>query len=219
MRGLASKNALTKGRYRWLAIMAGTVGLAAVYWFPMRRRLSRWGATVDEIGRAMPGDELIKKPTRVGMQVVTINASPDQIWPWIAQMGDNRGGFYSYDSLDRLFGFLAHPSATRILPEFQELAIGDKILMGREVLTVSEVDPPRTLVLSYQARGLEWVWQFGLYPFDERHTRLVTRGTERSTSPAGWLLLQAAEPAAFVMTTRMLSNLKRRVEGAGALAA
>jgi hypothetical protein len=184
------------------------------YWFPVRRWFSRWGTTPDEQARVMPGDALIANPTQTATQAVTVNAPPEDIWPWLVQMGYRRGGLYSYDRLDRLFGFLDRPSATRILPEFQHLAVGDKILLGpREELTVSALEPPRALVLSYQARGMEWVWQFGLYPLDSERTRLVSRGTERVPStPAAWLGMRILEPAAFVMTRRMLLGVKSRSE-------
>ena len=128
-------------------------------------------------------------------------------------MGYQRGGWYSYDWLDRLFGFLDRPSANRIIPEFQHLAVGDKILVGREELTVTALEPPRALVLSYKARGIDWVWQFGLYPVDNNRTRLVSRGTERVPNTAsGRLFMCVMEVAAFVMTRRMLLGLKQRAE-------
>ena len=107
------------------------LALAVVYWFPVRRWFSRWGTTPEELARVMPGDGLIPNPTEMSMQAVTVNAPPEDIWPWLVQIGYQRGGLYSYDWLDRLFGFLDRPSATRILPEFQQLAVGDKIPWGR----------------------------------------------------------------------------------------
>jgi hypothetical protein len=89
------------------------------------------------------------------------------------QIGYRRGGLYSYDWLDRLFGFLDRPSATRILPEFQQVAVGDKIPWdGRGTeMAVGVVEPLRALALSYQVGGFMWVWQFGLYQLDEQtHT-------------------------------------------------
>ena len=155
--------------------------VAVVYWFPVRRWFSRWGTTPEEVARAMPGDALIPNPTEMSMQAVTVDAPPEDIWPWLVQIGYQRGGLYSYDWLDRLFGFLDRPSATRILPEFQQLAVGDKIPWGRTGYraTVGVLEPLRALALSYQARGFMWVWQFGLYPLDDQRTRFVTRGTER----------------------------------------
>jgi hypothetical protein len=94
--------------------------------------------------------------------------------------------------------------------------VGDKISLGPrpgEELIVTAVQPSRALVLSYKAHGFEWVWQFGLYPLDENRTQLVTRGTERVPNTAvGWLFMRVMEPAAFVMTRRMLLGLKQRAE-------
>jgi hypothetical protein len=105
-----------------------------------------------------------------------------------------------------------------VLPEFQHLTVGDKILLGpREELTVISLDPNRSLVLGYNAHAFEWVWQFGLYPVSEGQTRLVSRGTERYANTVGaWLFMRVMEPAAFVMTRRMLLGLKQRAEALGA---
>jgi hypothetical protein len=188
--------------------------LVLLYWFPVRRWFDGWGTTADEIKRSMPGDQVIKNPTNSAMQAVTINAPPEDIWPWLVQLGYQRGGLYSYDWLDRLFGFLDRPSAKRILPEFQHLAVGDKIPWGHgEALTVAAIDRYRALVLAYTGRGMEWVWQFGLYPIDSSRTRLVTRGIERTPTTVPWrLVMLIMELAAFIMTRRMLLNLKQRAE-------
>jgi hypothetical protein len=189
------------------------LALVVLYWFPLRRWFARGGATPDELTRAMAGDTFIVNPTHMAMSVVTVNAPPEDIWPWLVQMGYQRGGLYSYDWLDRLFRFLDRPSANSILPECQHLAVGDKILLGREELTVAVLEPCRALVLSYKARGMEWVWQFGLYPLDQDRTRLVSRGTEQiPTTVIGWFFMRVMEPAAFIMTRRMLRGLKERAE-------
>lgn len=203
-----------------LPVLAAVLTLAVGYWFAVRRWMSRWGTTPDELVRVMPGDAVIANPTHSEMQAVTVNAPPPDIWPWLVQIGYQRGGLYSYDWLDRLFGFLDRPSATRILPEFQQLAVGDKIawrpagtFSERVELTVAVLEPLRALALSYQGFGMEWVWQFGLYPLDSQRTRLVTRGTERvPRTAAGWLGMRIMEPAAFIMTVRMLLNVKKRAE-------
>jgi hypothetical protein len=189
------------------------LALAAVYWFPVRRWMGEWGSTPEERARVMPGDAVIAHANHVETQAVTVHAPPSEIWPWLVQIGSQRGGLYSYDWLDRLFGFLERPSASRILPEFQNLAVGDTIEWGREHLTVAALEPNRALVLSYDGHGMEWVWQFGLYPLDGPQTRLVTRGAERTPNTATfWLFMRVMEPASFVMTTRMLLNLKNRAE-------
>jgi hypothetical protein len=141
--------------------LVGVLALTVVYWFPVRRWFSRWGTMPEELVRVMPGDAVIPNRTEMSMQAITVNAPPEDIWPWLVQMGYQRGGLYSYDWLDRLFGFLDRPSATRILPEFQQLAVGDTIPWGRAgtELTVAVLEPCRALAFSYEDRGFKWVWQ------------------------------------------------------------
>ena len=190
--------------------------IAALYWFPLRRYFRRWGTTPDDLARVMPGDTFIVNPTHSATHAVTVDAPPDDIWPWLVQMGYQRGGLYSYDWLDRLFGILDRPSADRVLPDFQHLAVGDRILLGpgeKQKLTVAALEPFRALVLSYKEHGFGWVWQFGLYPLDNNRTRLVTRGAEHVPNTVGaWFFMRVMEPAAFVMTRRMLLGLKQRAE-------
>jgi len=190
------------------------VTLALVYWFPVRRWFGRWGTTADELTRRMPGDAILANPTHSATHAITIDAPAEDVWPWLVQMGYRRGGLYSYDWLDRVFGVLDRPSANEVLPAFQQLAVGDKIRLGpREELTVAALDEKRVLALSYGAHGFEWVWQFGLYPLDEHRTRLVTRGTERFANTfSAWVFMRVMEPAAFVMTRRMLLGVKQRAE-------
>jgi len=208
------QNLLVPGRQKGrLARLVAGLALAAVYWFPVRRWFHRWGTTPEELVRLTPGDGLIAHPTKVDTGAVTVNAPPEDIWPWLVQMGEGRGGLYSYDWLDRLFGFLDRPSATRILPEFQQLAVGDKIYWGREELTVEVLEPLRALALIDHGHGMDWVWQFGLYPLDDQRTRLVSRGTERVPNTVlWWLFMRISEPAAFIMTRRFLLGLKQRGE-------
>ena len=160
-----------------------------LYWFPIRRWMSRWGATPSDLARVMAGDGLLANPTYAGTMAVIVNAQPEHIWPWLVQIGYQRGGLYSYDWLDRLFGYLDRPSATRILPEFQNLAVGDVIPLGRgPSWPVGVIEPNRALVLDMRgAGGFDWVWQFGLYPIDENRTQLVSRSCVRTRSAwAGW---------------------------------
>src|SRR6187402_2887484 len=108
------------------------------------------------------GRWLIGDPTYSGTMAVIVNARPDDIWPWLVQMGYQRGGLYSYDWLDRLFGFLDRPSATRILPEFQHLAVGDTIPLGQgPSWPVAVIARRSALVLDMRNMGgFDWVWQF-----------------------------------------------------------
>src|SRR5262245_31492759 len=151
--------------------------LATVYWFPLRRWFAGWSATAEELTHAMAGDAFLINPTHTAGSAITINAPPDDVWPWLVQIGYQRGGLYSYDWLDRLFGFLDRPSANSILPEFQHLAVGDNIPLGRgPSWPVAVLEPNRALVLDRRnMEGLDWVWQFGLYPLDVTPTPLVPR--------------------------------------------
>lgn len=190
------------------------VMLAVLYWFPMRRWMARWGATASDLSRIMAGDGLIVDPMYSGTMAVVVDARPEHIWPWLIQIGYQRGGLYSYDWLDRVFGFLDRPSATRILPEFQRLAIGDRIPLGRgPAWPVATLEPGRALVLDMRNTGdIDWVWQFGLFAVDHNRTRLVTRSCVHARTVSAKLLTWAIEPAGFVMTRRMLLGLKQRAE-------
>ena len=189
--------------------------LAVLYWFPLRRWMGRWGTTSSDLPRVMAGDGLIVNPTFVYTMAATVNAQPEHIWPWLVQLGYQRGGLYSYDWLDRLFGFLDRPSATRILPEFQHLAVGDKIPLPRgQGYPVAAIEPGRALVLDMRNMwGFDWVWQFGLYVVDEKRTRLVSRSAVRPLTIWTRLFsILVVEPAAFIMTRQMLLGLKQRAE-------
>jgi hypothetical protein len=188
---------------------------ATLYWFPIRRWINQWGATPSDLARVMAGDSLLANHTYSGTTAVTVNAAPEHIWPWLVQIGYQRGGLYSYDWLDRLFGYLDRPSATRIVPEFQNLAVGDRIPLGRgPSWPVAVLEPNRALVLDMRNMGgLDWVWQFGLYPIDDgTRTRLVSRSRVRAQPVWARLLTHAIEPAGFLMTRRMLLGLKERAE-------
>jgi hypothetical protein len=190
------------------------LSFSLLYWFPMRRWMSRWGAMPSDLTRAMMGDALLANPTYSGTMAIIVNAPPEHIWPWLVQIGYQRGGLYSYDWLDRLFGYLDRPSATRILPEFQHLAVGDTIPLGRgPSWPVAAVESNRALVLDMRNMGgLDWVWQFGLYPVDEERTQLVSRSCVRTQAVWARLLTYAIEPAGFLMTRRMLLGIKQRAE-------
>lgn len=162
----------------------------------------------------MAGDAVVSNPTYLTTLAITIDAPPDRIWPWLVQIGHRRGGLYSYDWLDRLFGYTDGPSADRILPAFQKLQPGEMIPMGRGAgFRVAAVTPNESLVLGDKNDGFGWSWEFGLYPIDGRRTRLVSRN--RACVPAGakWtMFMLVLEPAAFLMTRRMLIGVRTRAE-------
>jgi hypothetical protein len=171
----------------------------------------RWGATSEEVARAMPGDLEHIGWTRA----ITIDATPEQIWPWLVQWGQGRGGWYSYDWLENLFGFDIH-TADRILPEYQNLKLGDPICMSSSFCPshVTVLEPNRWL--SWQAEDENsnpvWTFTFGLFPVDATHTRLIVRESFRSEfmPPATVFVLEIPD---VVMELKALNTVKNRAEG------
>jgi hypothetical protein len=140
---------------------AGAVYGAALafYLLAIRPLLLRWGASDNEVRREAPGDQAVAKPHTISTRAVTIHAQPDHIWPWLAQMGDGRGGLYSYDWLDRRFGYISSPSSDEILPQFQNLAVGDVIPLGKgSSWPVIIAEPDRALVVEPVAGQVSWAW-------------------------------------------------------------
>ena len=87
---------------RSFSVFAVPVILITVYLFFIRPSQLRWGATTEEARRAMPGDDLVSNPTFVATRAITIQGRPEDIWPWIAQMGFDRAGYYGYDLIENL---------------------------------------------------------------------------------------------------------------------
>jgi hypothetical protein len=181
----------------------------------------RWGATNEELDRAFPGDDLVPEPRLETTRGVTIHASADLIWPWLVQMGQGRGGLYSYDGLENLVGCDIH-SADRIIPEYQYPVVGDKLRLGPEgypFFTIVGVEPDRALVLrsgtdDQQETSAVSSWVFFLDERKDRNTRLIARQRNAYGSGLGNLLIWRVftDPISFVMERRMLLGIKERVE-------
>lgn len=183
---------------------------------------NRWGATAEECRRSLPGDELVPEP-RIGYtHAITIKAPPAAVWPWLVQIGQGRGGLYSYDGLENMIGCDMH-SAERILPEFQELKAGDAVLFGPAEKkfpgqVVLDVQPERALVMcaldpvTRQAEKSA-TWVFVLEEAPGNSTRLLVRA-RNGYAPgfANALIWHIVEPISFVMERRMLRGLKARAE-------
>jgi hypothetical protein len=113
------------------AAAAGTavLGSAAAYILAIRPWQLGWGATGEERDATLAGDDLIPNPDLMATRAITVHAPAAQVWPWIAQLGQGRGGFYSYDALENLVGCDIH-SANRVVPEWQDLKVGDQVSLG-----------------------------------------------------------------------------------------
>jgi len=153
---------------------------------------------------------VVRDPRLVATRAVTVDAPARDVWPWLAQIGQDRGGFYSYDVLENLLG-LGIRSADRVEEQWQDLRPGDEVrLSSSAVLAVSVVDPPHALVLV--APDASFSWSFTLHPGRDRTTRLVVR--ERYARPRPWAvpLDEAVAAVSTVMTRRMLLGIRDRAE-------
>lgn len=203
-----------------LVIMGG-VATAACIRFARRQDL-RWGATEQEVAGALPGDDLIAHSDLTATRAITIRASADQVWPWIAQLGQGRAGFYAYDVLENLVGCDIH-SADHIVPEWQRVDVGDTFKLHPEVpLTVAAVEPARALVIhdGVQMGNIpppyNFTWSFVLREQPDGTTRLLVRehyGYTRWWAP---LLIEPVEVISFVMSQKMLRGIRDRAERSAA---
>jgi hypothetical protein len=191
-------------RFRPIAFLG--VGIAAAYLVGMRPRMRRWGATDDELACTLPGDELVPDPAIDSTWSVTVDAPVEEVWPWLAQIGQDRGGFYSYEWLENLAG-CGLRNADRIHPEWQDRAVGEIVpLHPTGGLPLARFEPGHALVL-------EGWGSFVVEPLDGGRTRLVSR----SRVPKGWgaisysLLLEIPH---FIMQRKMLLGIKERAERA-----
>jgi hypothetical protein len=189
------------------------VALAARPW------MVRWGSTADERARLMPGDDLVPD-AKQETHAITIDAPPEDVWPWLVQMGQGRAGFYSHDRLERLFG-AAIRNADEIRPEWQQLAVGDLVRTYRPLPRfeplgwfVAVAERARALVLHEPERGgiVNSSWAFVLEAEGQR-TRLLSRWRFRRHG-AGHAAFKTLlfDPAHFVMETGVLQGVKTRVE-------
>jgi hypothetical protein len=205
--------------------VAGTLLLSPM----LRSWYNRWGATGDEVARTLPGDELVPAPCQGYTRAITIRAEPGCVWPWLAQMGQGRGGLYSYEALENLAGCRIR-NADRILPQFQDLQAGDLVRLGRPgypCFRVWALEPERSLVLVAADPKTEQVvdltpkpkgfsaatWQFFLDERGDGTTRLLTR-QRLAYSPDLALMWRLVEPVDFVMGRKMLLGIKERSEAA-----
>ena len=186
MDAMTDRRACSAGRRRWL--VAATIGLGAVG-LAVRRWQRAWLATEPELDATLPGDDHVEDPSSQVTRAITIDARTEEIWPWIVQLGAERGGFYSYDWLENLCGLGIH-SADEIVPAWQTRAPGDLVAANRRGTGgwyVVELRPDDTLAMKVanldQARplqrdegiGWEFLWTFALRRTGDGRTRLLVR--------------------------------------------
>ncbi len=173
-------------------------------------------ASAAERAKTLPGDDLILQPIGEVNHAITIHRSPHKVWPWLVQMGSGRAGWYAYDFIDNG----GQRSADRILPEYQDISVGrvfPALPRARDVFTVAQCDPERSLVLSWQLNGrYQTTWAFVLEQTQPDQTRLIVRGRVASGyRPYGlpqWFALSTGRIAHFIMQRKQLLGIARRAE-------
>jgi hypothetical protein len=191
--------------------------LAGTFVRRMRHAATRWGATEAELRAVWPADGLVDRPKFTWTNAVTIHRPAREVWPWLVQLGQGRGGLYSYDWLENLVGCGVH-STDRVMPELQvPLKVGDRVVrMARYALfiPVAFVDPGHALVLGgvrdtdedLLAGRASSTWALVAEPVDDHRCRLVIRSRGSS------LMARLQAPVQFVMQRKMMLGIKQRVE-------
>ena len=202
------------GRLAAAGTLAGAGGIAL-----LRRRSLRWGASDSEVSMSLPGDNLLADADLIATRAITVGADADAVWPWLAQLGQGRGGFYSYDVLENLVGCNIH-SADRIVPEWQHVEAGDKVRLHPEVaMTVALAEPGRSLVLrggvplGTKPPPYDFTWAFVALGDPGGPTRLVVRERYTYLRPWAALLVEPVEMISFLMSRRMLRGIAERADG------
>ncbi|MEQ6900968.1 hypothetical protein [Nocardioides sp. YIM 152588] len=209
-------------------VPAALEGAALIAWHLVAtpvigRRRRRWGTAGTEATDALAGDDQVPDPRWSYTLGVGVDAPPESVWPWVAQVGQGRGGFYTYEALENLVGCRIENTA-EVLPEHQHPAVGDEIRLhpSTPALRVAVADPPYALVLvgspAEVGDGRSWgrsTWQFVITPAPGGGSRLLTRG--RYDYGPDWRSRLAfgrfpIEPISFVMSRRMMLEIKRLAE-------
>ena len=184
----------------------------------VRRRQLVSGATAEESHGQLAGDEMIETSDFTATRAISIRATTDNVWAWVAQLGQGRGGFYSYDFLENLVGCDIH-SASRIVQEWQDIAVGAEVKLHPKVpLEVAALEPGRALVL----RGgvpigktpppYDFTWAFVVREQPVGTTRLLVRERYGYTRRWASLVVEPASAISFVMTRKMLRGIRDRAE-------
>ena len=196
--------------------IAGAAGVA------IGGALVRWSAqpvhaTAQERTCPLPGDDLISEPIGSLTHAIDIHAAPRDVWPWLAQMGAGRGGWYSYDPLDNG----GQPSADRIMPEFQRLTVGmvfPALPAATDGFTLASFEPEQFIVLGWKAPDGSWLvtWAFVLDRLEDGSTRLIVRargGPGYRFHALPWTVAKRIVPVVhFVMQRKQLLGIAHRAE-------
>lgn len=186
----------------------------AFYFLWARPYQLRWGATDKEVSQPMPGDEINPDPTFLATRAITIDGTPEQIWPWLLQMGYGRAGFYAYDIFENIGSPSGIQSATEIIPELQQFEVNDEM----------PISPAGGLVFYALERNQYMIWRgdaayggfiWALYPLDSTHTRLISRARLSYSwdQPTQLVFDLFTEFTDHLAVRKILQGVKGRVEG------
>jgi hypothetical protein len=214
----------TRGVGHWLqrlALLAAVVvGMYLIYSTIIAPWYITWGATPAEVTATLPGDELAPHATRISTRAITIRRSPEVIWPWIVQMGQNRAGLYSYEGLENLVGSQIY-NAGYIAPDWQAVQAGDRVTLGPwaslPYYIVERMEPPVALVWRSRepATGEPGeTWQFYLQAQGTDATRLIVRHRGGPDTSGAAAVASIVDPIGFVMERRTMLGIQERTEGA-----
>lgn len=201
-----------------LKVIGGLAGLGVlimVMMFASLPWMDRWGASDAETTASLTGDELVPSPRISYTRAISINAAPEEIYPWIVQLGAERGGMYSYEWFETNMLRCELINADRIHAEWQDLKVGDQVKMcpgvsGPPPYEVALIEPDQAIVLGHRENG-SWieVWQFSLIPQVDGSTRFILRSRNAAQ---GWFW-DVIRPGEFIMARGMLLGIKERAEG------
>ncbi len=200
-----------------LAILVLLGIVFSAYWLIARPYQLHWGATASEIASAMPGDELDASPTFLATRAITIHATPEQIWPWLLQMGYGRAGFYGYDIIENMGSPRGIESANQILPDLQHFQVGDPVpISGVATTKFYAIQGEKYLIWSGLAENEPGGFTWALYPIDGENTRLVSRirwSYHPVTQPGALALDLFTEFTDHLAVRKVLQGVQGRVEG------
>jgi len=200
---------------RGLALLTILLFVTSVYLVFCRPYQLHWGATDAEIERSMAGDELNSNPSFLATRAITIEGSPEEIWPWLVQMGYGRAGYYGYDLLENAGSPEGLRSTDEILPRFQAFVVGDEVPISAIVsMTFHAIEPNRHVIWLGSEHADPGAFTWALYPQDNNRTRLVSRirWTYHPTSIGIFTLELFTEFADHVAVRKILQGVKQRVE-------
>jgi hypothetical protein len=219
-----------------LPVVGVISGVAAsiAYLQVIRPWMLSWGVQQEDLLLSYQGEGVIPNPKIDSMHAITIDAPPSRVWPWLVQLGQGKGGFYSYDFLENMSGLDIH-TANQIVPEWQELKVGDRVMLGKGIgIPVVVFEPEQAVVLHGDTRtdtpateGQEGVipslrpggylattWGLYLNETEDSRTRLVSRLLiDWNPSTLNTIFYRVfLEPISFLMERKMLLGIKERAE-------